>query len=245
MNLSKFLLGIPHGTVLTSSYLKEAGFYTDLVKVYRRNGALRSIARGAFVKYNDSPTLEGALGAVLRDGYSVHVGGESALTGYHGVQHYLKIDGRTTLFSQEKQLLPAWFKKVFSHDYSYYPARLFTGQNGVLDHQTPSGTILIASPERAFLELLSLVPKNVSVQDAYNLLELLPTLHPKRLQQLLESCTSIKVKRLFLYLASRVGHEWYHALQRETIHLGTSVYQVTASGRFVSEFNLIVDEVNA
>ena len=45
--------------------------------------------------------------------------------------------------------------------------------------------------------------------EAYELLEGLNNLLPNRLQTLLEQCTSIKVKRMFLYMAEKLNHSWF------------------------------------
>jgi hypothetical protein len=44
--------------------------------------------------------------------------------------------------------------------------------------------------------------------ECYQILEGLANLRPKILQELLESCNSIKVKRLFLFMASKAKHQW-------------------------------------
>ena len=56
-------------------------------------------------------------------------------------------------------------------------------------------SLLVSSPERAFLECLHLPDAASSLLDIYYIMESLTTLRPKLLQSLLESCTSQKVKR--------------------------------------------------
>lgn len=43
----------------------------------------------------------------------------------------------------------------------------------------------------------------------FELMEGLNNLRPNQVQDLLEKCESVKVKRLFLYLAEKAGHEWF------------------------------------
>lgn len=50
-------------------------------------------------------------------------------------------------------------------------------------------------------------PQKTSTIEAYQILELLPTLRPGLLMELLTQCKSIKVKRLFLYPASKTKHD--------------------------------------
>ena len=44
--------------------------------------------------------------------------------------------------------------------------------------------------------------------EVFELMEGLDSLRPATIQTLLEDCTSVKVRRLFLYLAYKSGHEW-------------------------------------
>lgn len=42
-------------------------------------------------------------------------------------------------------------------------------------------------------------------------------LHPEKLQLLLETTKSLKVKRMFLYMAEKAGHNWQNALDMSKI----------------------------
>ena len=60
-----------------------------------------------------------------------------------------------------------------------------------------SFNIKISTPERAILECLYLTPKLIDLVECYHLMEGLSNLRPNLVQELLETCRSIKVKRLF------------------------------------------------
>lgn len=244
MNFFKILINIPNGVVLTSKWLKQQGISTNLLKVYRRNQSIYSISRGAYVKINDIPTMEGAIFALQQDDVNIHIGGRSALSGYHNIWHYLRKKQKYTLFSSKKNILPQWFKTAFLNDYTYCNYIFLHTDLGIELRDTGLGfKILTSCPERAFLELLYSCPEDLSVQEAYEILELLPTLRPKILQDLLTNCSSVKVKRLFLYLSSKVNHIWNEALDLKKIDLGTSVYTINDKGKYVKEFNIVVNEV--
>jgi Transcriptional regulator, AbiEi antitoxin, Type IV TA system len=72
----------------------------------------------------------------------------------------------------------------------------------------PTFSIKVSSPERAMLECLYLSPDTVDLMECHQIMAGMTTLRPKLVQKLLEHCNSIKVKRLFLYLANRAGHDW-------------------------------------
>ena len=76
--------------------------------------------------------------------------------------------------------------------------------------------------------------------DTYYVMEMLTTLRPKLLQQLLESCTSIKVKRLFLYMAEKAGHSWFKVVDVSTISLGSGQRVLANGGKYISKYNITI-----
>ncbi|WP_425294877.1 type IV toxin-antitoxin system AbiEi family antitoxin domain-containing protein [Neomesorhizobium albiziae] len=63
--------------------------------------------------------------------------------------------------------------------------------------------------------------------EARELMDRLNNLSPATFQSLLEACTSIKVKRLFLYVA---GHEWVKHVDRSGIDLGSGSRNLVSHG---------------
>ena len=62
------------------------------------------------------------------------------------------------------------------------------------------------------MECLYLAPKSQLLLEVFELMEGLNN-RPASVQKLLEGCTSVKVKRLFLYLVDKAGHEWLSLYQ--------------------------------
>jgi len=56
----------------------------------------------------------------------------------------------------------------------------------------------MSMPERAWLELLDELPQKESFRIADVIMEGLVNLSPRRMQSLLETCTSVKVKRMLV-----------------------------------------------
>ena len=102
--------------------------------------------------------------------------------------------------------------------------------------------LLVSSPERAILECLNLPDASSSLLDIYYIMEGLTTLRPKMVQTLLEACTSQKVKRLFLYMAEKVGHAWYKALKLENVNLGKSRFMITPTGKYINKYNMTISK---
>jgi len=61
----------------------------------------------------------------------------------------------------------------------------------------------------------------------------------------LQSCSfafnaSIKVKRMFLYFAEKVGHSWFADLDMSKIILGKGVRRIVPNGKYVSKYELML-----
>lgn len=70
----------------------------------------------------------------------------------------------------------------------------------------------------------------------------LVNLRPRRLQALLEDAGSIKVKRLFLFLADRHRHKWLHCTDRDKISLGSGKRVIFKGGKLDPEYKITIPE---
>ena len=77
----------------------------------------------------------------------------------------------------------------------------------------------ISSLERAAFEQFHLVGTKESFDESYKLLEGLTALRPKIIQALLRDCSSVKTKRLFLYVAEHLGYAWFRKLDLSKVDL--------------------------
>jgi hypothetical protein len=164
-----------------------------------------------------------------------------ALQGY---AHYLRLGAETVfLFSPPKTSLPAWFRnrdwgrKIHHCKTSVLPPGLAR-----TEYKAGAFSVKISAPERAILECLHLSPGPVDLVECYQVMEGLTTLRPKLLQPLLEQCGSVKVKRLFLYMAEKTGHDWFKRLDTAKFDLGAGARTVTKGGVYVSRYGLTVPE---
>jgi len=74
-------------------------------------------------------------------------------------------------------------------------------------------------------------------------MELLGTVKPAVVQSLLECCASIKVKRLFLYMAERAGLAWVKRLDLASIDLGSGDREITKGGQYDKKYRIVVGNV--
>jgi hypothetical protein len=71
-------------------------------------------------------------------------------------------------------------------------------------------------------------------------MEGLANLRPNLVQELLEQCTSIKVKRLFLYMASKAQHQWLTFVDQKKINIGIGDRSIVKGGLYNSEFHISI-----
>lgn len=63
---------------------------------------------------------------------------------------------------------------------------------------------------------------------------------PDQVQKLLEKCRSVKVKRLFLYMAEKAGHSWFSYLKSDRIDLGSGKRSIVKGGIFNNQYKITV-----
>jgi hypothetical protein len=90
---------------------------------------------------------------------------------------------------------------------NYFGSFFLPPKTGLRTIEHSAFSLQISNPIRALLECLYLIPKKQEFVECYEIMEGLNNLRPKQVQELLEQCTSIKVKRLFLYMAEKAGHD--------------------------------------
>lgn len=240
--LKKLLAQHLPGTVSVAAWLMRCGISRDLQKHYRNSGWLESAGTGAFKRPGEKVTWQGGLYALQsQSGLVVHAGALTALA-LQGYAHYVRLGAETVfLFSPPKTNLPAWFKH---HDWGpvlhHSKTSILPERIGLHDFQVGQFSITISSPERAFLECLYLSPDTVNLVECYQVMEGLTTLRPKILQPLLAQCRSIKVKRLFLYMAHKANHDWQKRLDVSQLELGTGDRSIVSGGVYASGFGITI-----
>lgn len=230
------------GTVILASWLDENGFSHNLQQRYRRSGWLESIGVGAFKRPNENLGWQGAIYSLQKQGrLSLHIGGLTALS-FLGYSHYIRTGLETVyVFSDLQTSLPSWFKKypwkeIIKHiKTSFLPVNLGLNENN--DNQFQ---LTISTAERAIFECLYLCPEKMDLMEVYQILSGMVNLRPEMIQELLEKCTSVKVKRLFLYMSKKSNHQWGNFLTLKNVTLGTGDRSVVKNGIYDSEYRITV-----
>ena len=233
--INQMLKNTVPGAVLTSSWLDEQGVSKDLARKYVSSGWLERVGRGAYKRAGDHVDWQGGLYALQTQlNLNVHVAGVSALR-LKGLGHYLSLDADESLllFGDDAKQLPAWFCEMeWGTHVEYRCVHLFDTPEqfplSLVDHKT--FRIGVSSAERAAFELLYCVGSNAAFDFAQTVFEGLASLRPNEVQVLLLACRSIKVKRLFLWMARACGHPWLKHVDTAGVDLGSGKRVVYEGG---------------
>jgi hypothetical protein len=240
----KKMLGLHKlGTVLLAAWLERQGISRNLQKHYRRSGWLESVGTGAFKRQGEAVTWQGGLFALQTEADTpIHAGAMTAL-GLQGFAHYARYAQDVYLFSPRGTRLASWFKH---HEWGvairHFSTSVLPDGVGLLDRDEKNFVIRISGLERAMLECLHLAPQEFDLVECFQIMEGLTGLRPDVVQELLRGCTSVKAKRLFLYMAERANHSWLSFVDVSTLDLGSGGRSFAKGGAYVPKYNLVVPQ---
>jgi len=215
------LADLPRGEPVTAALLRKHGATTSHASWMARHDWLHRLGNDAYLLPGDTLTREGALAYLSARIPGFHVGSRTALA-WRGVRHNLEAKDSLSLWGDRTARLPAWFVERFGAHYQV--TRLFDTEmpTNLGLQPLPAGRpdVLVSVPERALLELLSDVGKQVTLETARQLTESLRNLRAPVLDQLLSHATRIKVVRLAAMLAGEAHLAWAPVAQKHSRRLG-------------------------
>ena len=88
-----------------------------------------------------------------------------------------------------------------------------------------------------------MVPKEHDLVECFELLEGLNDLRPDKINKYLSLCSSIKVKRLFLYLSEKADHQWFQYVDVEALDLGKGKRSLTHNGIYSNKYKITVPRI--
>lgn len=235
----------PQGTVALSRWLEKHGAYQQLVHAYEQGRWIRRIGHGAYVRAGDTVEWTGGLYAIqeLR-GLPVHAGAKTALQmQWSAHSPPLAKSGTVSLFGAPGTRFPMWFRRYeWGVKLRYTTTRLFASdpRAGLTRKELGAYAITVSAPERAIMEVSYLVPVEESFEEAGLLMAGLTTLRPRLVQALLEQCRSVKVKRLFMFLAEACDHGWVERLDLSRVDFGRGKRMIVKGGRFDAKYGITV-----
>ncbi|MCY4161924.1 MAG: type IV toxin-antitoxin system AbiEi family antitoxin domain-containing protein [Flavobacteriaceae bacterium] len=250
------------GDVYTSSWLKSQGINTRLQHYYRKTKKLQYLGDKlkmselnmifpadidlmkyrVLTKYSEAPKTEGIIKAIqYQMQLNIHIGADHALQrlGYR-IAYPLR-PFRMVLFGNGNQRLPKWvsLNSTGCSDIIYKKTSFLPQNVEILK----LNGLMTSSPLRAIFELIYLVPNYVYSTEAFDYMKLLTDLNAKSVQHMLENCESYRVKRIFLFLAEKAGHQWFGDLCFDRIDLGKGTRLIELPGIHEPKYKIIISPI--
>ena len=247
--LNKLLEVLPEGVAAPSHWLAEQGYSRQLVRKYVQGKWLKPLGHGVYARPHSNISGAGVvLGLQRLAKLAFHVGGVSALN-RQGYAQYLPLAGEKVLHMWGRGKVPAWVKAMaWPEILQFHTAQLFDAAvNDVGVVAVPSSIrdwpLQVASPERAIMEGLHTVSDNESsFIHAAELFEGLTSLRPEVVNALLQHCRSVKVKRLFLFMAAKYHYPWVERITTGKVKLGSGKRVIVKGGKLDKQYLITVPE---
>lgn len=244
---------VPEGIIVSRKWLKQETRLNDhAIDNLVKSEQLKLLWKGLYTRGIIPPNWQSVvytLQHILQTDFII--GGLFALE-LKGFSHYLPNSNNVTVHLYGNDKLPVWTKEIVQNVLfvKHTRARLFAEMDKSLSEKYTTsipwkdntGALNISIPERACLEMLDLVPHNISFEHADQLIQGMTTLSPRALQPLLEICSSIKVKRLFLWFAKRHNYIWFTKLNLEKIDIGSGKRVIEKGGKLDKYYLITVPE---
>ncbi|MBN1604140.1 MAG: type IV toxin-antitoxin system AbiEi family antitoxin [Chitinispirillaceae bacterium] len=249
-NLLKLKQLLPHGEVASRSWFLEQGFSHHTLDNFIKSRKLKLLMHGIYA-WNDIPVFWQnvvASRARLPDDTLV-VGGLTALS-LQGYSHYLEMGNKkvhlytdktkqTTLkhlFGTIDNIQAVWHAtgRLWSSDTK---SELFVKN---WKWQENSSQMAISTLERAVLEVVEMIPMQLSFEHVDQIFQGLTQLSPENLMVVLKNCRNVKVKRLFFWFADRHNYPWRKYLDDKDFNLGSGKRVIFKNGTLDSKYLITV-----
>lgn len=239
--INKLRQQIHSNGIMLTSWLEKSGFSRSEIYDYMESGWLQRITTGVYQFAGDRPSLYGALASYQKQAaLKYHIGASSALE-LKGFSHYIAMGKPdAVVFSPVKPPLPKWLNDAELDMNLVEVSTKVIGDIGIEQMDYQGQALTVSSPERAIMECILLSPSHYNLMDVYYLMEMLTSLRTSLVQQLLETCTSVKVKRMFLYMAEKARHRWFAKLDRSRISLGSGTRSYAKNGVKIAAYDIVI-----
>jgi hypothetical protein len=201
--------------------LAERGLAAKQVARMAQAGWLKRVGHGVYLLAGDQLEQNASLALLGESIPGLHAGGKTALA-WRGVRHNLSARPTISLWGDMPTKLPAWFSAAFPS--TYQSTRIFSEHMpaGLGVSALPGGhsRVLVSTPERAMLELLSDVGKRQGLEEAAHLLDGVRAPRLDVLEQLFSHLARIKVVRLAQALSEELDLPWKEMARRYSDRLG-------------------------
>ena len=124
--------------------------------------------------------------------------------------------------------------------FHFKTSSLFPPDLGLMKYNQSKFHFTLSSRERAIMEMIHYLDLKDSFETLERYFEGLLNLRGSLVQKLLENCSSIKVKRVFLYMADKLELSIMKHLNARRIQLGQGKRVVSENGKLDKTYNITV-----
>ncbi len=242
---------LPYGLVATRKWLLGQGMSRHALDNAIKSCKLHKLAVGTYARLTSPLSWQAVVCSLQRmSDRPVLVGGVSALQEL-GFGQYLSFSTAQLVHLYGEGKIPSWLARIQQKaNYQWHNTKALWSMEVLEDesYQKPHQwrddlpVIALSCVEKAYLEMLADVPERVSFNYADELMQGLTSLSPRKLDALLKASQSIKVKRLFFWLASRHNYPWFRKLNRDDYDLGKGKRVIAKSGKLDNTYLITVPE---
>ena len=265
-SLNRLLAQLDPGQLVDSAWLQDQGVSRPSIHAYVQNGWLERVAPRVYRRPTGSDSSAQRWDAAILSAQELrpstfYVGGPTALD-LLGRSHYLRLGGHPAIYLYDPdRTAPAWLMKLpldatlvprtrslFADSLLGLEWRRFELGTGRLGGAVAEPTrtnpwdhfLRVAGEERAAIEMLDEIPATLGFDHADEIFQGLSNLRPRLVTQLLETCRSVRAKRLFLFYADRHAHAWAKHVDRTHVDLGKGKRQLAPGGRLDGRYQITV-----
>lgn len=265
-SLNRLLPQLGPGRLVDTAWLQGQGVSRSSIHAYVQNGWLERVAPRVYRRPSGATPATQRWDAAILSAQELrpstfYVGGASALD-LLGRSHYLRLGGHPTIYLYDPdRTAPTWLMKLpldaalvvrtrplFADTLLGLEWRRLELGTGRLGAPVPEPVreepwdhfLRVAGEERAAIEMLDEVPATLGFDHADEIFQGLSNLRPRLVTQLLETCRSVRAKRLFLFYADRHDHAWIKHVDRGHIDLGKGKRQLAPGGRLDARYQITI-----
>lgn len=245
--VNQMLLEWKPGDIHGLDWFKKRSIDQRLAYSYYESGYLEKIGPGVFSRKGDEINPY-AVVRFIHDELKIkaHISGRSALE-ISGHGHYVSLGDTHVLYmtSYEDRSIPNWLRKLESgnkFELRFKKSSLIPKENYLITNHDLAFDVKISCRELAILELIEMLDLSSTLETSKNYAESLHTLRSNTVQKILEECQSVKVKRVFLYLAEKLNLPFFKDINFKKINLGSGKRVIVKNGEYNKKYQITVDK---
>ena len=227
----------------THFWFESYGISHPSIQQCLKNKLIKKLGGGAYIKAKDKLNWQSAILTVQKElQLPLHVSGQTALE-MQGSGHFVKMGKKASVYivKREKVRTPIWLtRNNWGVKFYFKTSSLFPSDLGLMKYNRSKFHFILSSRERAIMEMINDLDLKDSFETLERYFESLLSLRDSLVQKLLENCSSIKVKRVFLYMADNLELPIRKHLNVRRLHLGTGKRVVCQKGKLDKTYNITV-----